>query len=222
MTYFKMKVKDIWWKFKNSQFINHISFLWHWKNFFFLLKYPFYRVYNRWTGKFSGYAYTEYDSIPVGWRIAFGKQLSEDIKKAGKESRKRLGKHLSWKKLIMFEQIKEKWGELCLYASATSEIDKVLEKYEMLSAYYCISCGKPARYRTSGWITYLCKDCYINDLKILDKYNEKPITDEEIEQYLKKAKIKDWPTYHEYINGKEVEIDLLERYGIDVKKLTQD
>ena len=84
------KFKEVW-----QQFVNHISFLWHWRNFFFLLKYPFYKVYNRWTEKFCGYSSTEYDDIPEGWRKAFGKQLSEDIKRAGKDSRKRLGKKLS-------------------------------------------------------------------------------------------------------------------------------
>ena len=52
------------------------------KNFFFCLKYPFWKLRNVWTGKFRGYESTFYDWIPDGWRIAFGKQLSKDIKKA--------------------------------------------------------------------------------------------------------------------------------------------
>ena len=93
-------------KLSNTAFVRHISFLWHWKNFFLLLKYPFYRVYNRWTGKFMGYAYTELDSVPHGWRKAFGKQMSKDIKAAGKASRKASNKRLSWKQMITWEQIK--------------------------------------------------------------------------------------------------------------------
>ena len=144
----------------NSQLIRHISFLWHWKNFFFLLRYPFYRVYHRWTGKFCGYSFTEYDDIEDGWKKAFGKELSKEIKLAGKASRKRLHKHLSWKKMIQWQQIKEKWGYLCLYASGTKEILDVLGKYEELSKGYCIYCGKPTKYKTTGYMLYLCDNCF--------------------------------------------------------------
>ena len=50
-------------------------------NYFFCLKYPFYKVYNVYTDKFSGYARTWYDAISKGWRKAFGKQLSKELKK---------------------------------------------------------------------------------------------------------------------------------------------
>lgn len=195
-----------WWKLKekltDSAFVRHISFLWHWKNFFFLLKYPFYREHNRWTGKFMGYKYTEYDSIPNGWQIAFGKQLSEDIKKAGKESRKRLKKHLSWRKMLYWEQIKEKWGELCLYASATTEIRAVLDRYEMMSSCYCIECGKPARYLTKGYVSFLCEDCMIKDIKSGDKYRDEPLDEKGIQEELSSHRLtkKDLPklTTYEY------------------------
>ena len=63
---FMKKLKKIFARISYKQLINHISFLWHWKNFFFLLKYPFYRAYHRSTGKFCGYSYTEYDAIEDG------------------------------------------------------------------------------------------------------------------------------------------------------------
>lgn len=171
-------------KIKNSSFIAHISFLWHWKNFFFLLKYPFYKVYNRWSGEFCGYGFTEYDSIPLGWQKAFGKQLSQDILKAGKESRKKLHKHYPWKKLLRWEEIKEKWGGLRLYASATEEILAVLEHYEDISSEYCISCGKKARYTTSGWVEYLCEDCF-------DAYlRERNFSDDEIIKMKEESELK--------------------------------
>lgn len=208
-----------WWKLKekltDSAFVRHISFLWHWKNFFFLLKYPFYREYNRWTGKFMGYKYTEYDSIPNGWQIAFGKQLSEDIKKAGKESRKRLKKHLSWRKMLYWEQIKEKWGELCLYASATTEIRAVLDRYEMMSSCYCIECGKPARYMTRGWIEYYCEKCFEENFKHF-KYSET------LEDLKKKCRLtkNDIPTFTFYDNSdKSIKVDLKKEYEIDFEEL---
>ena len=197
----------------HNQFINHISFLWHWKNFFFLLKYPFYRAYNVWKGKFCGYSFTEYDNIPKGWRIAFGKQMSEEIKKAGKESRKRLSKHLSWKKMIQWQQIKEKWGELRLYASATDEIREVLDKYELLSTGYCLFCGKPARYRTYGWIEYLCSDCFEKEVKPNKEDYEKC-----------RLTKKDIPLIHTYTKGKngnvvKHKVDLKKKYNIDFVEL---
>ena len=109
----KLWFKGLWYKFTNSSFVAHISFLWHWKNFFLCLKYPFWKTRNAFTGKFLGYSFTWYDYIPNGWRLAFGKQLSDDIKKAGKESRKRLG-YMSWKKMLTWEQIKDGF----LYAAA--------------------------------------------------------------------------------------------------------
>ena len=156
-----------------------------------------------------GYKYIEYDSIERGWKIAFGKQLSKDIKKAGKESRRRVGKHLPWKKMIRWEQIKEKWGSLCLYATSTKEIQEVLDRYELLSSGYCINCGKPARYKTSGWVEYYCEDCMIKDLKSRDKYRKEPISDKEIQEKLNdyRLTVEDIPqltTYNYVVHNTEV------------------
>ena len=184
------------------------------RNFFFLMRYPFMKQHNRWTGKFSGYAFTEYDSIPVGWRKAFGKQLLEDIKKAGKASRKRIGKHLSWRKMLTWWDIKEKWGTLRLYASATKEIQDVLFKYEALSEGYCINCGKPARYCTKGWVSYLCEDCY-------DKLMSDNVADEAFDEYKKEDRLTkdDLPIYTTYDNGEPHTVSLKEKYGIDLEDL---
>lgn len=215
---FKKFFKGMWYRFTKSSFVAHISFLWHWKNFFLLLKYPFYRAYNRWSGKFCGYSFTELDSVPRGWRKAFGKQMSEDIKKAGKASRKRLG-HLSWRKMITWEQIKEKYGGLRLYASATDEIQKVLDKYEILSEGYCINCGKPARYMTRGWIEFYCEDCFTSHLAAW-KHQD----DIQEEKKLCRLKKKDLPRRVEYFyneNGKltKKKTDFKELYGIDFEEL---
>lgn len=204
-------------KFKNSAFVSHISFLWHLKNFFFLLRYPFMKVRNVWTGKFLGYKYTMYDEIPVGWRKAFGKDLLRDIKKAGKTSRKRLHKHLSWREMLYWEQIKEKYGELCLYASATEEIRYVLDKYEILSSFYCINCGKKAKYCTKGWIEYLCEDCFNDYLDTL-KENIDRLKEKNGCRLLKS----DIPHITKYENNQEYEVDLKKEYGIDIEELVGD
>ena len=202
------------WKFP----FNYLSAIFHPIKFFKCLKYPFLKERHIWTGKFMGYAYTEDDSIPNGWRIAFGKDLIKDIKKAGKESRKRLHKHLSWKKLITWEQIKEKYGTLRLYASATEEIMHVLNKYEILSSFYCIDCGKISEYVTKGWIEYYCKDCYLK--------HTSATTEEEKNKALKSGRLtkEDIPCIKKYDKKSEefVEVDLLAEYNIDVSKLVKD
>lgn len=197
----KSRISEMWWDFKETAFYNNISFLWHWKNFFFCLKYPFWKSRNVWNGKFSGYDYTLYDEIPVGWRIAFGKQLSEDILKAGKQTRKRLKKHASWKEMISFQEIKEKWGELCLYASASKEIQEVLDKYELMSSGYCICCGKPARYITKGWVSFQCEECFEkNDCYTYKDENKIPLEGEALEKHKQECRItkEDIPTLCEY------------------------
>lgn len=173
----KKILKYHWCNFTNSAFVNHLSFLWHPINFFFLLKYPFMKERNVWSGRFLGYAYTLYEHIPSGWRKAFGNDLLKDIKRAGKKSRKRLHKHLSWRKMIIWTDIKEKYGTLRLYASATEEIYDVLEHYESISDKYCINCGKSAKYMTSGYIVPLCDECMKKEVNKKDKngnyvYNE--------------------------------------------------
>lgn len=121
------------------------------KNFFFCLKYPFWRATN--------YRCTWYDHIEWGWRKAFGKQLSNDIKAAFKEDKK-INPNLKWKDALRWEQIKEKLATLRLYASATENIMKVLNHYEYISEGYCIKCGKPAEYKTGGWIIPVCSECF--------------------------------------------------------------
>lgn len=205
------------YKFKESQFVAHISFLWHWKNFFFCLRYPFWKCSNALTSKFLGYSLTWYDYIPKGWQKAFGKQLSKDIKKAGKESRRRLG-YKSWKNLISWQQIKEKYGELRLYASASDEIMHVLEKYELLSSGYCIGCGKPARYMTQGWIEYVCKECFVEGMR--------NVTDEDKERLLQERRLtkKDIPSMASYSKNKQGKVikhkvNIKKIYGIDFEEL---
>jgi len=177
---FKYQLKEVLCNYNIFRYI---------KNFFFCLRFPFWRSRNVWTGEFYGYSYTWYDHIPEGWRKAFGIQLSKDIKKAFKEDKKE-NKKLKWKDALYWEQIKEKWGGLRLYASASNHIYEVLDKYEELSFKYCINCGKPTEYVTSGWVTYLCGDCFV---EYCERYgiNAKLLNDSKVIDFLEEHRIKE-------------------------------
>lgn len=164
------------------------------KNYFFCKKYPFWKLTDTWydyntsinDGRkgtknfFVKYAFTWYDDVPKGWQKAFGKQLSKELLKVGKAELKRLsaeGKKVGWADILTFEQIKEKWGELCLYASATSALQDVLQKYETLSQGYCINCGRPARYVSKGWVEFYCEKCFDKYLDTVKENQRVPLLD---------------------------------------------
>lgn len=127
------------------------------KNYFLCLKYPFLKVRNQFSDRPLGYSFTWYDSIPDGWQIAFGKKLCKDLKEA------LIKDHCL--KTFRFRQIKEKWGELCVYADGFGdESDRVLAYYQAISVGYCIHCGEPARYASTGWIQFYCEDCMSHNL----------------------------------------------------------
>jgi len=56
------------------------------------------------------------------------------------------------------EQVKEKWGQLCIYvSSATEEIFNLIEIAEEESAYICETCGARGSIRDiNGWYKTLC------------------------------------------------------------------
>jgi len=105
--------------------------------------------------------YTELDAMEPGWRKAFGIQMCKDIRKQ------------LWKEGNLFKyritQIKEKWGELCWYdACSSTEIYKIIEKYEEISRNTCIICGKPATKMSTGWICPYCDEHYPDSTKTSD------------------------------------------------------
>lgn len=133
-------------------------------------KYPFLIPSNRWSGKrindaskgyWPGspdsvpswdYEYTELDGMPDGWRLAFGEKLCEELKAELEQAG-----YLDSYRII---QIKEKFGTLRWYDNGNTEGGyKVLAKYEALSGYTCICCGKPATRITAGWIAPYCSEC---------------------------------------------------------------
>ena len=132
------------------------------KNYFLCLRYPFYRRYDL-SGAFLGYDYTWYDDILIGWRKAFGKQLSRDLKKQLKKDNQL--------KTFRFSDIKEKWGSLHIYTQGCSEeCWGLFDKYEELSSHYCMECGKRGKIHPKYYSMPLCdkhfEENYNNDFHI--------------------------------------------------------
>ena len=192
----KYKVKIIhkikWWLFK----FNIFRFI---RNYFRCKRYPFIRSRNVWTGKPCGYGHTWYDAIPYGWRKAFGKKFLKELKIALKKEGRL--------KEFRFHDIKEKWGELCIYHNGVGKYSEyVINKYEILSLGYCINCGRPVRYVTEGWVEYICEHCK-NKSFYKDAKNCQRLTKDDI------------PYSIQYDKNGQTKIDYKEKYDIDFIKL---
>lgn len=98
---------------------------------------------------------TKLDCMPSGWRDCFGIQMCIEIRKA-------LLENGGMETLNNYQvlDIKEKYGELrwCDYG-ATPDVNKIIQKYEYISARTCIECGLPAEYITTGWVSPYCEHC---------------------------------------------------------------
>lgn len=118
-------------------------------------KYPFLIPRNRFSGEVVAnydYEYTELDNMPIGWRIAFGEQLCEE-----------LAEELIANNCLesyRITDIKEKWGGLRWYDfGCTEKGHEIIHKYEKLSESLCIRCGNKSEGVTSGWISPFCQKC---------------------------------------------------------------
>jgi hypothetical protein len=101
--------------------------------------------------------FTEADSFLFGdmkgWGKAFGDEFLRELKKDLKEA------NILYK--FRITDWKEKYGEMRLYCNfATKKIYALIDRYTEESRYICIECGKPAKYRTSGWILPYCEECF--------------------------------------------------------------
>ena len=145
-------------------------------------EFPFLLPRNRWTGKVAedyDYSYTELDSMPTGWRKAFGLDLCKELKES-------LIKE-NYLDKYRITDIKEKYGGLRWYDCGAPEdfSRKILPKYVKKSLYTCISCGQPATKISVGWISPWCDECakktenYEHFIDIKEYYDEIKDKDEE-------------------------------------------
>lgn len=138
-------IRRIKWKLKDLKRLPKATYL--------CWKYPFLKPWDKKKRFFQ--TWCEYYAIPKGWRKAFGLHMIREIN----DSLRRTGGKEAVNSYSI-DQIKEKWGVLHWYDSySTTEVDKIINKYEEISEHTCIICGKPATVRTTGWISPYCDDC---------------------------------------------------------------
>lgn len=130
-------------------------------------RYPF-LLPRDWTGEVpSNYDYSYINCFENGWKDIF-LEYCENI--------------LPWynsldeesKKQFYFTELKEKYGQMRIYPSFTSnEESKFNHIATIKSEWTCYSCGKQPRdskgnhliWTSRGWIEHLCKDCVMKDVK---------------------------------------------------------
>ena len=119
-----------------------------------IARYPWIRPVDWHWRSINGYDFTMYDAVPDGWKRAFGKIMLEDYREV-------LIKNNFLHK-FQWLQVKEKYGTLRLYSNAAPEEVLELEsKYDYISGYICISCGRlNAPMLVGGWVEPLCEKCY--------------------------------------------------------------
>ena len=162
------------------------------KNWILINKYPFLmpKYWNPNTMQYEvdkdyKYTFTLLDEMPDGWRKAFGEMLCEEIYNALVEC----GGLDDYR----IEQIKEKFGSLHWYSSPSyEEVERIIDKYSVLSENICIICGKPDVPMTGhNWIYPLCKKCYCTP----NDYRKGDMTEEELKEFWDDRK-KDWEAYN--------------------------
>ena len=156
-------------------------------------RYPFLIPWNRWSGVLITEAenggfypgdpetkveydweFTELDSMPTGWRKAFGEQMCEEIRQALIED-----DDLDRWRIV---QLKEKYGSLRLYDNGYkpgSRVPEIIDKYSRMSERICVRCGKPATRITTGWICPYCDECCLDGRSVpIDEWFKEDETDE--------------------------------------------
>ncbi len=72
------------------------------------------------------------------------------------------------KKEFYFEQIKEKYGMLRVYAFCSDEAEDIIEEGQRESAKTCEYCGSKEKVTREGsWIETLCKECRYPDRNVM-------------------------------------------------------
>ena len=174
------------------------------RNWILCGKYPFLIPRYDWSGeivKEYDYTSTYLDDIPVGWKIAFGEMMCEEIKLELIRCN-----YLNEYRIL---QIKEKYGGLRWYDNGTPigcKVQEIIDKYSVLSENICIICGKPdVPAIGSGWICPYCKKCYTTPSDWYKK--EHP------------DKIDEWTEFHtdewNYFNNKDDNNIMLNSYTVE-------
>ena len=118
-------------------------------------EYPFLKLKDNYDDMMT---YTWLDNMPIGWRIAFGEQMCKEIKEELVKNNE-----LDFYEII---DIKEKFGGLRWYDNSyLPGIQFIKAKYEALSEKTCITCGKPAKWISGGWISPYCDECATKQAK---------------------------------------------------------
>lgn len=92
------------------------------------------------------------NELPFGWEVRFQNSMVWDIEDALKED----GVNPEEATIL---QMKEKYGDLCVYLDVfSSRANKVIEEYESLARHTCVNCGKQTSLK---WKTLpVCEKCY--------------------------------------------------------------
>lgn len=101
----------------------------------------------------TNFEFTELDTMPAGWRTAFGEEICKEIM----EELVRNNCVDSYR----IVQIKEKYGELRWYSQGGTEriYREIVPKYERMSKRTCIYCGQPATFVSKSWAAPWCNTC---------------------------------------------------------------
>lgn len=159
-------------------------------------EYPFLRPLDYYTSepiKNINYNFTLLDDMPIGWKKAFGKLLCEDLKEA-------LVKTNSLEEYSVC-QVKEKFGSLRWYDNGhTNEVGDTLAKYEYISQFICVECGKiNVPTINEGWVMPMCEGCYNRNASRKRKYG---ITSNYGKAIIHNEQIQSTFEVKRYINGK--------------------
>ena len=164
-------------------------------NWILVGKYPFLIPRYDWSGEIIedyDYMSTYLDDIPVGWKIAFGEMMCEEIKQELVRCN-----YLDEFRII---QAKEKFGQARIYTNGEPvdcKVQEIIDKYSVLSENICIICGKPDVPMThNGWDSPYCKECFTTPTDWYKK--EYP---NEVDKWIKNH-LEDWEEYNKEENNK--------------------
>ena len=187
LTYSETHIDEYKSKFLDCTFLNDTcvkaNFILKLATFNDRFLYKFYDILENVIGYFHCLpTYTELDGMSDGWRKRFGIQFCKELKEAIKKCPNK-----NYMKEFRIMDIKEKWGKLVIYTSGTTnEVNRVIQKYEYISQFVCITCGEDAIKKSLGWISPYCEKHLPNNQKWIwinpvygwsnfehEKYNDK-------------------------------------------------